>query len=364
MTAPAVRIGAGHGVAVRVKDLLAWFAPSPAVDPARLVRSLVLAASETAGLPVERLEELAGSTPGLALAVVSLGQEFGRAWVCGTAIITIDGPNDRSEVRAGPGGAAQRSFPLPRYAVRLGQAGAEDGMTDTWSHLIEGAVPAGGIAIVWDPSSRPQMPVRPVATAHGPPTAPQPAVLRPRFEAVSLVGTEPAQRGAPLPLAREEADDSESVRVAGLRCANGHFNHPHAANCAWCGLGMIQVSHVLVRQPRPPLGVLVVDGHTTFTLDADYVLGRQPHVRPEVDGVRVREIVLSADRAISRAHAAVRLVDWDVVVEDLGSGIGTWVQQRDQLPFQLAPGRPVPLGPGAVVHIGPHRLTYHSHFLR
>lgn len=362
MSAPAVRIGPGTGVAVRTKDLVAWFAPPSGVDPSVLIRSLVLAAGRTPGLPVDRLEELLASAPGLSLAVVALGREFGRAWVCGTAAVTIDGPDERAEVQAGPGVAAQRTFPLPRYAVRLGDAA----VTDTWSHLIEGAVPAGGIAVVWDPSEHPQMPVRPVATAHGPPTGAQPAVPRPRFEVVSLLAEEPAAAGAPLPIAGKESDDDDhpQVEVAGLRCGRGHFNHPYAANCAWCGLSMIQVSHVMVKQPRPPLGVLVVDGQASFTLDADYVLGRQPHVRPEVDGHKVREIVLSADRAISRAHAAVRLVDWDVVVEDLGSGIGTWVQQRGQLPFQLPPGHPVPLAPGAVVHLGPHRLTYHSHFVR
>ncbi|WP_432559494.1 FHA domain-containing protein [Granulicoccus sp. GXG6511] len=366
MSAPAVRIGAGEGVAVRTKDIIAWFVPLPGVEPATVVRALVLAAGAAPGLPVERLGELKESTPGLALAVVSLGQEFGRAWTCGDAVVTIDGPDDRREVKAAPGRIELQMFPLPRYAVRLG----DTGVSDTWSHLIEGAVPAGGIAIVWDPSIHPQMPVRPVATAHGSgvPVAERADRGAPRFETVPLLSESPdghEQRPAPLPLAGDEqADAGDEVEVAGLRCARGHFNHPHAANCAWCGLGMIQVSHVLVKRPRPSLGVLVVDGLATFTLDADYVLGRQPHVAPGVDGKRVREIVLSADRAISRAHAAIRLVDWDVMVEDLGSGIGTWVQQPAQLPFQLPPGQRVPLAPGAIVHLGPHRLTFHSHFLR
>ncbi|MDO5498111.1 MAG: FHA domain-containing protein [Propionibacteriaceae bacterium] len=392
MSTPAVRIGAGLGVAVRAEGLIAWFVPPPAVEPALLVRALVLAAGTAPGLPEEQLETLARSTPGLALAVVSLGEEFGRAWVCGEAVVTIDGPDDRRQVAAQPGKTATWTFPLPRYAVRLGDVG----VADTWSHLIAGAVPSGGVAVVWDPSVHPQMPVRPPATAHGPDAGSPPVLAHvagpraatgpgasagadsaaasptgadgvPAFEAISLLTNEPVAGIAPLPLAGDEPDKDEGaapVEVAGLRCANGHFNHPHAANCAWCGLGMIQVSHIMVREPRPALGVLVVDGQATFTLDSDYVLGRQPHVWPEVDGRRMREIVLSADRAISRAHAAIRLVDWDVVVVDLDSGIGTWVQQPGQRPFQLPPRQPTPLAPGAVVHVGPHRFTYHSHFLR
>ena len=370
MSAPAVRVGAGNGVAVRVKGLVAWFVPPPGTGTAGLVRSLVLAEDAASGLPVGPLTELRRSTPGLSLAVVSLGLEFGQAWVCGDAVVTIDGPDDRSEVRVRDAtGVAQRTFPLPRYAVRLGEVG----VGDTWSHLIEGAVPAGGIAIVWDPSRHPQMPVRPVGTAHGrvespsPPEGAIPAPAqpgRPRADVLSLLGGQATGTRAPLPLAGAEEESVDQIEVPGLRCARGHFNRPHAANSAWCGLGMIQVSHVLVKRPRPSLGVLVVDGRATFTLDADYVLGRMPHVVPEVDGRRVREIVLSADRAISRAHAAIRLVEWDVCVEDLGSGIGTWIQQPGQLPFQLPPGQRVPLAPGATVHIGPHRLTFHSHFLR
>lgn len=127
---------------------------------------------------------------------------------------------------------------------------------------------------------------------------------------------------------------------------------------------MIQASLVLVRESRPPLGVLIVDGQATFTLDANYVVGRAPHQLPEVDGVRVREIVLASDPSISRAHVAIRLMEWDVVAEDLRSGIGTWVQQPGGQPFPLQPGYPISLAPGAVLYLGQHRLTYHSHHLR
>lgn len=159
-----------------------------------------------------------------------------------------------------------------------------------------------------------------------------------------------------------------AVQVEGLNCGRGHFNHPHAANCAWCGLGMLQVSHVLVQGERPPLGVLVVDEQATFTLDAGYVVGRRPSLDPAVDGVTLRELVLSdPDRSVSRVHATIRLDGWDVLVEDRESGIGTWViagGNGQGQPERLEPGRPRVLRSGEHVHVGPHRLTFHSHHLR
>lgn len=174
-----------------------------------------------------------------------------------------------------------------------------------------------------------------------------------------------AEPREPLPVESPAATPHDgAVMVEGLNCGRGHFNHPHAANCAWCGLGMLQVSHVLVQGERPPLGVLVVDEQATFTLDAGYVIGRRPSLDPAVDGVTLRELVLSdPDRTLSRVHATIRPEGWDVLVEDRESGIGTWVISEGE-PEQLAPGRPRVLRSGEHVHVGPHRLTFHSHHLR
>ncbi len=283
---------------------------------------------------------------------------------------------------------------------------------DAWSDLVAGAVPGNGVVVVLDrlvshePVSTPSvLPAEGSSAESGPGPitdhleivvpGPQPAAsvdvhdaavresagpspLPVPFESLSFVGAaapgdaaEPGRRPLPVetPGKRPNAEEagSEDEIVEGLRCGRGHFNHPHAANCVWCGLGMVQVSHVLVRGVRPPLGVLVIDGQATFTLDADYVVGRQPRQDPEVDGDRVRELVLAdPDRAISRVHAAVRLREWDVVVEDRGSGNGTWVVAGDGLSpaVRVLPDQPQVLAPGDHVRIGPHRLTFHSHHLR
>ncbi|MBS42642.1 MAG: hypothetical protein CMH83_05640 [Nocardioides sp.] len=312
--------------------------------------------------------------------------------------------------------------------VRLGPVGGEP--APVWSRLVDGVVPGAGAVVLLAPdAAAPEPSVLPAESADAdldvlpveehpagqdaplaaarvslPPPSPDPVaetesipVVSPppvgadavdlppppghadedpepaaAFESVSLLGAQVTTPRAPLPTAAPDrsaapsAADDDEVVVQGLHCARGHFNHPHAANCAWCGLAMLQASHVFVPGPRPPLGVLLVDGQATFSLDADYVVGRQPGQDPGVDGRRVRELVLSdPERAISRVHAAVRLDGWDVVVEDLGSGNGTWVVPHDGgQPVRLVPGSPRRLWPGDHVHVGPHRLTFRSHHLR
>lgn len=148
MSTPAVRIAPGTGIALRTAGIIAWFDPAPHEHPTLLVRNLIAAARDSGGLPQSHLADLAHNTPGLSLAVVALGSEFGQAWVCGDAHITIDGVAERRVIAALGPSPQHAYFPLPRFAVRMGDATAPT----AWSHLIEGAVPASGISVVWDPS--------------------------------------------------------------------------------------------------------------------------------------------------------------------------------------------------------------------
>ncbi|WP_425307240.1 FHA domain-containing protein [Ammonicoccus fulvus] len=312
MNTPAVRIAPGTGIALRTAGIIAWFDPAPHEHPTLLVRNLIAAARDSGGLPQTHLVDLAHNTPGLDLAVVALGTEFGQAWVCGDAHITIDGVAERRVIAALGPGPQHAYFPLPRFAVRMGDATAPT----AWSHLIEGAVPASGISVVWDPSEQIHVHGTPLGTAHG--SAPDEAATDEAFVTFPITGS---GSGADQP------DDSRSAPAA----------EPTG---------------------RSP-GVLVVDGRSAFTLDADYILGRSPHVGEGVDGVRVREVVLAKDRSISRVHAAIRVDDNGVHVEDLGSGIGTWVEAPGEAPIQLHPGRPFPLTGETIVFLGPHRVSYY-----
>lgn len=311
MSTPAVRIAPGTGIALRTAGIIAWFDPAENLQPTLLVRTIIGAAGDSGGLPLAQLADLAHNTPGLDLAVVALGTEFGEAWVCGDAHITVDGVAERRVIAAMGPGPQHTYFPLPRFAVRMGDVTAPT----AWSHLIEGAVPAAGVSVVWDPSEQHHIHGTPLGAAHG-------------RNATDLAAAEPFVT-FPIAAGTPEVPDSPAV-------------------------------------PDPPAeparqspGVLVVDGRSAFTLDADYVLGRSPHLAEGVDGIGVREVVLAKDRSISRVHAAIRVDDTGVHVEDLGSSIGTWVEVPGEAPIQLPPGRRFPLTEETVVFLGPHRVSYH-----
>ncbi|WP_378729555.1 FHA domain-containing protein [Nocardia brasiliensis] len=158
---------------------------------------------------------------------------------------------------------------------------------------------------------------------------------------------------------RESA--SPGVIVKGFKCARDHLNDPRVSFCAVCGIRMDQLTCVLTDGVRPPLGLLLLDDGTSFVLDNDCVLGREPeHAEAVARGARP---VRLEDRSggMSRAHAEIRLIDWDVTVVDGGSTNGTHIRQPGHPDWTRAiPGHPVKLVPGAQVQLGGRVVTFDS----
>ncbi|MET0914428.1 MAG: FHA domain-containing protein [Acidimicrobiales bacterium] len=263
------------------------------------------------------------------------------------------------------------------------------GAADEWSDLQAGVARGNGLA-TGTPAPAPEpaadVPVPPVEPAPeqtpalqvdvAPPppppevaTAPVPAA---DFVSVSLLDEEPDGESAraPLPLAGAdepppppEPDEPEVPQVHGVICARGHFNDPTSPFCASCGISMVQQTHNLVEGPRPPLGVLVLDDGSTYVVDRDIVVGREPDTDPAVAVGDVRGIALpDPERAISRVHARVTLQGWDVLISDAGSANGTFVARRDATQWTpIQPDSPVALTPGMHVLVGPRVLSFDSH---
>lgn len=151
------------------------------------------------------------------------------------------------------------------------------------------------------------------------------------------------------------------VIVKGFKCARDHHNDPRVSFCAVCGIRMDQLTCVLTDGVRPPLGLLLLDDGTSFVLDNDCVLGREPeHAEAVARGARP---VRLEDRSggMSRAHAEIRLIDWDVTVVDGGSTNGTHIRQPGHPDWTRAiPGHPVKLVPGAQVQLGGRVATFDS----
>ena len=231
-----------------------------------------------------------------------------------------------------------------------------------------------------------------VGDGSGPPAIPpvprgeEPPVRPPRRSALIDKAPAPAQRapltpGRPLspsrgpgpggnnapggPAAPRDRDDSsvgEGPRTRGHLCARGHLNDPRSHFCVLCGIRMNERTGELVFGARPPLGLLVFDDGATYTVDAEYLVGRMPDVDERVRSGALRSIVVE-DRsgAVSRVHAEVRVDGWDVMLVDSRSRNGTHIAGPGANSWTTVPsGRSHRLTPGTRVRLGSRTFLFES----
>jgi len=231
-----------------------------------------------------------------------------------------------------------------------------------------------------------------VSDGSGPPPVPpapraeEPPVRAPRRSALIDKAPAPAQRapltpGRPLspsrggagpngqapraPAAPRDRDESpvvEGPRTRGHLCARGHLNDPRSHFCVLCGIRMNERTGELVFGARPPLGLLVFDDGATYTVDAEYLVGRMPDVDERVRNGSLRSIVVE-DRsgAVSRVHAEVRVDGWDVMLVDSRSRNGTHVAGPGANTWTTVPsGRSHRLTPGTRVRLGSRTFLFES----
>ncbi len=195
------------------------------------------------------------------------------------------------------------------------------------------------------------------------------AVAGAEFQVVALDDLSDLEGREPLPVveadtgATSEAptggDVEDQAMVQGIVCSRHHLNNPEANYCSVCGVSMVHVTHNLVTGPRPPLGFMVFDDGSTFTLDLDDVLGREPETADERS---MRSIPLDdPERTISRVHAEVRLEGWEVKLVDRGSSNGSFVwDEPGRRWHRLDPHEPVTIVPGAHVALGRRTFRYET----
>ena len=242
-------------------------------------------------------------------------------------------PTTALPVQDDPSGPATEEFPVQR-PTRHAAADTATGPTPSPPSPPEPTAEPGADAGAAAP---PDMPV--VAPPEADVDRSQP------FSSVVLVAAAgaapPAAGAAPLPIATPPRPvapevapaphpvDEGLVRVTGVYCKNGHFDDPSARYCAICGISMAQQTLLPRLGPRPPLGVLVLDDGSIFSLDTDYVIGRSPLREPDVAAGNARPLrIEDPNGVLSRAHARIRLDGWQVQVVDLGSANGTRVWGR------------------------------------
>ena len=156
----------------------------------------------------------------------------------------------------------------------------------------------------------------------------------------------------------EQLAPVEPVVVDGAMCARLHFNAPDAMFCRECRISMQDVTKNTRRQPRPPLGVLLVDDGRGYLLDRDYVVGREPLLDDDVAAGRAAPLpITDSEASVSRLHLRVSLVGWRVEVRDLGSANGS-VLYRVGGPRPLGAVDVVVLDPGARVGVGRRSVQF------
>jgi hypothetical protein len=225
------------------------------------------------------------------------------------------------------------------------------------------AVPsAGGQADQQAPTHAPPVASRPSEPAAG--SSPS-RVTHLGATSVPLIGSTVTGHDPlpPLPMAADQDStvdvlgSGDSAEVEGIICARNHFNNPANATCMVCGLSLAHLSDERVRGPRPTLGFIVFDDGATFGLDRSYVIGREPQPSAGVDAEGL--VVRSENETLSRTHAELRLVGWQVHLIDRGSTNGTYIwNSLTEEWVQLTADAPVELHSGATVALGRRTFVF------
>ncbi|TQM14424.1 FHA domain-containing protein [Pseudonocardia kunmingensis] len=154
----------------------------------------------------------------------------------------------------------------------------------------------------------------------------------------------------------------DEQQVHGYLCARGHLNDPRAQFCGLCGVPMEEQSGPPTLGARPPLGLLVFDDGATYTVDAEYLMGRMPEADDRVTSGSLRPLALEdTSGAVSRVHAQIVVDGWDALIVDAGSRNGTFVSPPgEQVWTQLPAGETHRLVPGTRVRIGGRSFQFET----
>jgi len=300
-------------------------------DGAALVRAGTRAALERGGRPAWAC---AGVTFGGEVAVLAHGEA--------AALVSVDGGPETEVTAGGSMIPVARTLTGAVVTVRLvvGPAAAPDPRL----RLDAGIVLGGGVMLtVTQEKNHTPIPNGPYATA------------APTTRAAAGQAVESA---VPPRIRLEQLGVVEPVVVDGALCDRMHFNPPDAMFCRECGATMCELTRNIRRQPRPPLGVLLVDDGRGYPLDRDYVIGREPLLDDDVAAGRATPLpITDAEGSVSRLHLRVSLVGWRVEVRDLGSANGS-VLYRTGGPRTLAPVDAAWLDPGARVGVGRRSVQF------
>jgi hypothetical protein len=391
---PQVRVHPGAGVVDRRGDTL-LVVPVLATSSPDVVRELIELCRRpdpTGWTRVDGVRALldrhpAEEVPGFALLLRS-GHAL-RALLHGPVRMLVDGHAQGSA--AAGGGHLLTEHVLEDgawHGVTVAAAGdaaawdpARPEIADVLSLDLEsGAVPGGGVTLRRVAAERVQQPPAVQTAAAPPPTGPATSTtaLRPTVQfrtvllgecAVQASGGRPAgaPRRPPLPVAGGRTEGAvgtgttgPEIPVEGVLCPQGHFTDPELSTCRTCATPLPPDGR-RVQFPRPPLGILVTDGGTIYTVTGDFVIGREAEQAPDVLAGRARPLPLrDGARSTSRVHARLTVTGWKVLLSDNRSANGTFLSRHGAAGpwLPVTAQHPVALVHGDRVRLGKRQLLF------
>jgi len=173
-----------------------------------------------------------------------------------------------------------------------------------------------------------------------------------------LAGT---RGGPPLPLAGARPPRTDRPEVVGPVCARGHLNHPRATTCARCG-NPFPVGYHQASGPRPPVGILLADDGSIWSLDGGCLIGTDPSQAPDAQrGLTLIAMRPGSNHTMAPVQAEVQVRGWDAYLVDRGADGGTCIQGPAAEGWsQLSRHEQRELTSGSHVSCGGRVLTYLS----
>ena len=110
------------------------------------------------------------------------------------------------------------------------------------------------------------------------------------------------------------------------------------------------------------IGVIVFEDGTSYALDKDYIIGREPENDAAVVAGRAGPLVVDdAERSISRVHAELRLFGSELQIVDRGSTNGTYVWSDTNADWvRLVPNQVASVRPGGWVAVGSRSFVFEA----
>jgi hypothetical protein len=351
------------GNEARVGELIALCREIGEGSPAAPGRAL---ARRMAGL-------LSSADPDTGLALCVLSQTEDGVSVILAGDIDLAASSSRGEVKLSGRDAAtwvDRILEGTLGSCSVSAGGAEPPKRTAMYELQGGVVPGVGITLVAGGHVA-AMPGAAAGEAQGEDVSPAAAAAVAGAAAgVSSGASALTDLAEPLPAAEPEPAPTAPEPVVAAEVAAAAAPEPPPAPAepfaAPAAAAVAAAASAAPEAPSAPtgksIGVIVFEDGTSYALDKDYIIGREPENDAAVVAGRAGPLVVDdAERSISRVHAELRLFGSELQIVDRGSTNGTYVWSDTNADWvRLVPNQVASVKPGGWVAVGSRSFVFEA----